>query len=126
MYLYFPTFIPKRGKFKNGDVKFSYNTDVFLDNDLERFDLIATPAKKTFEELKELGYNTRFVSQFTNPKKFYSNYKEDKKSKLLFVGSTWYERESVKYATELGYDVDVYGLNWNGKIPDKYIKGGFN
>ncbi len=125
MYLYFPTFIPKRGKFKNGDVKFSYNTDVFLDNDLERFDLIATPAKKTFEELKELGYNTRFVSQFTNPKKFYSNYKEDKKSKLLFVGSTWYERESVKYATELGYDVDVYGLNWNGKIPDKYIKGGF-
>ena len=51
MYLYFPTFIPKRGKFKNSNVKFLYNTDVFLNNDLERFDLIATPAKKTFEEL---------------------------------------------------------------------------
>lgn len=125
IYLYFPTFLPARGKFKNSNDNFIYNTDAFLDNDLERFDLIATPAKNVYHHLKDLGYNTTFVPQFTNPQKFYKDVNKDKKTKLLFVGSTWYERESVKYAVELGYDVDVYGLNWFGKIPEKYIKGDF-
>ena len=125
MYLYFPTFIPHRGKFINSNDTFLYNTDVFLNNSLEFFDLIATPAKNVLNELKEKGYRAEFVSQFTNPDKFYYSYDENLKSELLFVGSTWYERESVKYATELGYDVSVYGLNWNDKIDNKYIKGDF-
>ena len=123
MYLYFPTFIPWLGKFKNTDDKFKYNTDASLNNHLEDFDLIATPAKKTYEKLKNLGYKAEFVTQFTNPNKFKYSYDENLATDLLFVGSTWYERESVKYALELGYDVDVYGLNWRGKIDDKYIKG---
>ena len=123
MYLYFPTFIPWLGKFKNTDDNFKYNTDASLNNYLEDFDLIATPAKKTYEKLKNLGYKTEFVTQFTNPNKFKYSYDENLATDLLFVGSTWYERESVKYALELGYDVDVYGLNWRGKIDDKYIKG---
>ena len=123
MYLYFPTFIPWLGKFKNTDDKFKYNTDASLNNYLEDFDLIATPAKKTYEKLKNLGYKAEFVTQFTNPNKFKYSYDENLATDLLFVGSTWYERESVKYALELGYDVDVYGLNWRGKIDDKYIKG---
>ena len=123
MYLYFPTFIPWLGKFKNTDDNFKYNTDASLNNYLEDFDLIATPAKKTYEKLKNLGYKAEFVTQFTNPNKFKYSYDENLATDLLFVGSTWYERESVKYALELGYDVDVYGLNWRGKIDDKYIKG---
>jgi spore maturation protein CgeB len=87
--------------------------------------VVATPAKKTYETLKKYGYNTSFITQFTNPNKFKYEYDENKKTELLFIGSTWYERESVKYAVELGYDVSVYGLNWQGKIPNKYIKGGF-
>lgn len=125
MYLYFPTFVPKRGKFKNGDEKFLYNTDAFLDNELEYFDLIATPAKKTFEELKKQGYKTAFVPQFTNADKFKREVVEDLKTDLLFVGSTWYERVSAKYAAELQYDLAVYGLNWEGKIEEKFIKGTF-
>ena len=125
MYLYFPTFIPNRGKFINSNDTFLYNTDAFLNNNLEFFDLIATPAKNVLNELKEKGYKAEFISQFTNPDKFYYSYDESLKSELLFVGSTWYERESVKYAIELGYDVSVYGLNWNGKIDNKYIKGDF-
>lgn len=125
IYLYFPTFVPRRGKFRNTEDEFKYNKDIELNNFLEYFDVIATPAKKKFEELIEYGYNASFVTQFTNPNKFKYEYDENIKSELLFIGSTWYERESVKYAVELGYDVSVYGLGWKDKIPDKYIKGGF-
>lgn len=123
MYLYFPTFIPELGKFRDTNDEFKYNTDAFLGNYLEDFDIITTPAKKTYETLKNKGYNAKFVTQFTNPNKFNYSFNEELKTDLLFVGSTWYERESVKYALELGYNVDVYGLNWKGKIDDKFIKG---
>jgi spore maturation protein CgeB len=125
MYLYFPTFIPKREKFKNTEDLFQYNTQAYLNNELEYFDLIATPAKKTLQDLKSKGYNAVFVPQFTNPQKFKLEYTEDLKTDLLFVGSNWYERTSVMYALELGYPVDVYGLNWKGTIPDKMIKGNY-
>lgn len=125
MYLYFPTFIPKRGKFKNTNDEFKHNTHAELNNYLEYFDEIVTPAKNYFNKLNEYGYRASFITQFTNPNKFKYEYDENVKSNLLFVGSTWYERESVKYAVEFGYDIDVYGLNWKNKIPDKYIKGKF-
>ena len=125
MYLYFPTNIPDRRKFKNSKDVFVYNTKAYLNNSLELFDVITTPAKNVLHELKEKGYNAEFVSQFTNPDKFSYSYDEKLKSELLFVGSTWYERESVKYATELGYDISVYGMGWKNKIDEKYLKGDF-
>lgn len=126
MYFYFPIFIPDRGKFKNTPDTFTYNTHAFLNNELEAFDLIATPAKATLDELKKHGYKAEFVPQFTNSDKFKPTIADEQlKTDLLFIGSVWYERESVKYALENGYDIDVYGLNWKGKIPDKYIKGEF-
>ena len=125
MYLYFPTNIPDRRKFKNSNDVFVYNTKAYLNNSLELFDVITTPAKNVLHELKEKGYNAEFVSQFTNPDKFSYSYDEKLKSELLFVGSTWYERESVKYATELGYDISVYGMGWKNKIDEKYLKGDF-
>ncbi len=125
MYLYFPTFIPEKGKFKNTEDTFHYNTDAFLNNELDYFDMIATPAKATYEQLHKRGYHAAFVPQFTNPKKFKYSPREELKTDLLFVGSTWYERVSVKYALENGYDIAVYGLGWKGKIPDKYLKGDY-
>lgn len=125
MYLYFPTFIPERGKFKNSRDVFYANTDAFLNNELECFDLIATPAKAVYEELQRRGYHTSFVPQFTNPNKFMFAPQADLKADLLFVGSLWYERVSVTYALKNGYDIDVYGLNWHGNIPEKYIKGDY-
>jgi len=125
MYLYFPTFIPEKTKFSNTDDKFFYNTHVHLNNDLEYFDLIATPAKEIYKELQQRGYQTAFIPQFTNPEKFYYAFDDNLKTDLLFVGSTWYERTSVLYAVDFGYDISVYGLNWLGKIPNKYIKGSF-
>ena len=46
-------------------------------------------------------------------------------AKLLFVGSPWYERVSVTYAIENGYDISVYGLGWKDKIPERFIKGDY-
>ncbi len=125
MYLYFPTFIPNKGKFVNIKDEFKYNTDAYLNNELEYFDLIATPAKNIYKELREKGYKTEFIPQFANPGKFF--YEPDKalESDLLFVGSTWYDRVSALYAVDLGYNISIYGLNWQEKVPDKYIKGGF-
>lgn len=125
MYLYFPTFVPNRNKFKNTPDTFKYNTDASLNNNLDYFDLIATPAKNTLRKLQDLGYNAVFVPQFTNPQKFTYAPQEELKTDLLFVGSTWYERISVTYALEYGYDIAVYGLNWEGKIPEHYIKGSY-
>ena len=125
LYLYFPTFVPERGKFKNSEDKFTYNTDAFLNNELEYFDMIATPAKAVYGELKARGYKATFVPQFTNPDKFSNAPDENLKTDLLFVGSTWYDRVSARYAAELGYDLSVYGLNWEGKIDPKYLKGTF-
>lgn len=125
MYFYFPVFIPNAHKFKNTQDTFVYNTDASLNNDLLYFDMIATPAKATLKELKKQGYNAEFVPQFTNPKKFYNAFEKDLQNDLLFVGSTWYERISALYAIELGYDVAIYGMGWQGKVPDRYIKGNF-
>ena len=125
MYLYFPTFVPDRGKFNISKDELKYNTDAYLNNELEYFDKIATPAKVVFEELIRRGYPAEFVPQFTNAQKFYYEYDETLKTDLLFVGSTWYDRISALYAAELGYDVAIYGFNWKGKVDDKFIKGEF-
>lgn len=123
MYLYFPTEIPDTSKFKNTKDTFIYNTDASLNDELQYFDLIATPAEALIPELIKKGHQAVFVPQFTNPQKFKSQFDDTVKSELLFVGSPWYDRVSVLYAIEYGYDISVYGLEWKGKIPDKYIKG---
>ena len=125
IYLYFPTFIPKRDKFRNIDITHKYNTDIFLDNNLDKFDAIITPAKNTYETLNKRGYLAWYIPQFTNDKKFKYKFNENVASELLFVGSYWYNRESALYALEYSYDVDIYGNNWQNKIDSKYIKGGF-
>ena len=57
-----------------------------------------------------VGHKAVFVPQFTNPYKFKPEFDAEAASDLLFVGSPWYERISVTYAVESGYDIDVYGF----------------
>ena len=77
---------------------------------MQYFDLIATPAKALLPELRKKGHKAVFVPQFTNPEKFRPEPDTALQSELLFVGSPWYERVSVTYAVEYGYDIAVYGL----------------
>lgn len=125
MYLYFPTEISDTAKFKNTHDIFVHNTDASLNDELQYFDLIATPAKALIPELRKKGHRAVFVPQFTNADKFKPESDTSRQSELLFVGSPWYERVSVTYAIENGYDISVYGLGWRDKIPERFIKGDY-
>ena len=94
-----------------------------LDNDFRNFDIIAVASKSYTEELNKKNINAVYIPQFTNPEKFYPSPKEELKSDILFVGSNWHDRTSLRYAIEEGFNVSVYGYNWKGIIPDNMYKG---
>ena len=94
-----------------------------LDDDFQNYDIIAVASKSYTEELNNFGINAIYIPQFTNPEKFYPAPKNELKTDILFVGSNWHDRTSLRYAIELGYDVSVYGYNWKGIVPDNMYKG---
>jgi len=62
--------------------------------------------------------------QCTDPELFYPDPDEKYKHDLLFVGnSRKVYRKILKDLLPTDYDLAVYGTNWKGIIPDKYIKG---
>ncbi len=96
--------------------------DTNLDDDLQNFDLIAAASPTYAEELKAAGINAVYTPQFTNPEKFYPAPDDALKTDILFVGSNWHDRTSLRYAIESGFDVAVYGYNWSGVVPDEMYK----
>ena len=97
--------------------------DASLDDDFQNYDIIAVASQKYTNELNEYGINAIYIPQFTNPQKFYPAPKDELKTDILFVGSNWHDRTSLRYSIELGYNVSVYGYNWHGIIPDFMYKG---
>ena len=93
-----------------------------LDDDLQNFDLIAVASPSYAEELKAAGINAVYVPQFTNPEKFYPAPEDGLKTGILFVGSNWHDRTSLRYAIESGFEVAVYGYNWGGVVPAEMYK----
>lgn len=93
-----------------------------LDDDWQNYDIIAVASKTYAQKLKEVGINALYVPQFTNPQKFYPAPKNELKQDILFVGSNWHDRTSLRYAIESGFDVAVYGYNWQGFIPQEMYK----
>ena len=64
--------------------------------------------------------------QCSNTDKFFKKEIKPKKEPLLFVGNSRnVYRQSVKFAIELGMEIDVYGGGWEQFIPAKYIKSTF-
>ena len=62
--------------------------------------------------------------QCTDPELFYPDPDESYKHDLLFVGNSRnVYRKVIKDLLPTDYDLAVYGTNWKGIIPDKYIKG---
>ncbi len=94
-----------------------------LDDDFQNYDIIAVASKKYAKQLNDYGINAIYVPQFTNPQKFYPNFKSELKTDILFVGSNWHDRTSLRYTIELGYNVSVYGYNWHGIVPENMYKG---
>jgi GT2 family glycosyltransferase/spore maturation protein CgeB len=62
--------------------------------------------------------------QCTDPELFYPDPDKKYRHDLLFVGnSRKVHRKILKDLLPTDYDLAVYGTNWKGIIPDKYIKG---
>ena len=93
-----------------------------LDDDWQNYDVIVVASKTYTEELQKVGINAHYIPQFTNPDKFYLSPADAPETDILFVGSNWHNRTSLLYAIESGFEVAVYGFNWQGIVPDKMYK----
>ncbi len=93
-----------------------------LDDDWQNFDLIAVASLSYTEKLNRAGINAVYVPQFTNPEKFYPAPDPTLTTDILFVGSNWHDRTSLRYALEAGFNVAVYGYNWQGIVPAEMYK----
>lgn len=93
-----------------------------LDDDWQNFDLIAVASPDYAAELKRAGIDAVYVPQFTNPEKFYPAPDPALATDILFVGSNWHDRTSLRYALEAGFTVAVYGYNWQSLVPPEMYK----
>lgn len=96
--------------------------DANLDDDWQNFDVIAVASPAYAAELNRAGIKAVYVPQFTNPEKFYPDPDPALASDILFVGSNWHDRTSLRYALEAGFTVAVYGYNWQGIVPPEMYK----
>lgn len=96
--------------------------DANLDDDWQNFDVIAVASPTYAAELNRAGIKAVYVPQFTNPEKFYPAPDPALASDILFVGSNWHDRTSLRYALEAGFTVAVYGYNWQGIVPPEMYK----
>ncbi len=96
-----------------------------LDDDWQNFEVIAVASPSYAAKLQENGINVVYAPQFTNPDRFYPAYDEELKTDILFVGSNWHDRTSLRYALESGFKVAVYGYNWRGVVPDEMYKADY-
>jgi len=97
--------------------------DSALSDDWQNYDIVAVASKSYAQKLNEQGIKAVYVPQFTNADKFYPNFDEKLAHDILFVGSNWHDRTSLRYAIESGFEVAVYGFNWYGIVPDEMYKG---
>ena len=126
LYVYYPLAFNKNSSKKinkqtlNSRLPMPQNAN--LDDDLQNFDIIAVASPTYTKTLNQNGIKAIYIPQFTNPDKFYPSPKEDLKTDILFVGSNWHDRTSLRYAIEQGFDVSVYGYNWENIVPPQMYK----
>jgi len=129
LYLYYPMSYSKISKNKILKQKLNSRSpqpiNANLDDDFQNYDLIATASPSYAKKLQENGINAIYTPQYTNPNKFYPNPDEKLKTDILFVGSNWHDRTSLRYAIESGFNVSVYGYNWQGIVPQEMYKASY-
>ena len=126
LYVYYPMAYDKQSTIKQNKTKLNNRNQMpqnsSLDDDFQNYDIIAVASKTYTKELNDNNINAIYIPQFTNPQKFYPDPQEELKTDILFVGSNWHDRTSLRYAIEEGFNVSVYGFNWYGIIPDSMYK----
>ena len=127
LYVYYPMAFHKDSKNKINKNKLNNRPqppqESNLDDDWQNYDIIAVASKSYAEKLNQNGIKAIYVPQFTNTSKFYPEKDESVATDILFVGSNWHDRTSLRYAIEAGFNVDVYGYRWEGVIPENMYKG---
>lgn len=110
--------VPKYHDFVDEDrISVVYETIPYALEEVKNADIIFTGSLKKDKEYKKMGLNSYFVPQFTRLDKFYPAYKEEYKSKLLFVGNDWRMkgtiRKTIDYAMRNNIKIDIYGGGWD-------------
>jgi spore maturation protein CgeB len=126
LYVYYPMAYNKHSKEKllkeNINRRATMPENASLDDDWQNYDVIAVASKTYAEELQNFGIEAHYVPQFTNPDKFSPTPDDTHKTDILFVGSNWHNRTSLLYALESGFEVAVYGFNWQGIVPENMYR----
>lgn len=78
-------------------------------------DVFISASKYWANKMEQMGYESYYLPQFTNPKKFYYDYDERLKSEVLFVGNFHFYRQGLVWAIKEGAPITIYG--------DKYPEG---
>lgn len=105
--------LPKYHKsFDRDKIGILFETVPYALTQVANADIVFTGSLKKYKEYKNLGINAHFLPQFTRTDKFYPAYKPEYQTNVLFIGNQWREfdlRKSVRYASEMGVEVDIYG-----------------
>ena len=89
-------------------------------------DVFISASKYWADKMADLGFESYYLPQFTNPKKFYYDYDESLKSEVLFVGNFHFHRQGLLWAIQKGAPITIYGDNYpkdvaKGKYVDNRI-----
>ena len=102
-----------------------YETVPYKKWEYRNADLIFTGSLKNDVKYKEMGFNSYYIPQFTRLDKFYPDYKDEYKNKLLFIGNKWpnfVTRKTVYYGLKNGFDLSIYGSGWDEVLSDEQMK----
>lgn len=126
LYVYYPMAYTARSAVKinkkNLNARALEPVDSNLGDDWRNYDILAVASPSYATELRKNGIKAIYIPQFTNPEKFYPAPDKNLKADILFVGSNWHDRTSLRYALESGFNVSVYGYNWQGIVPKDMYK----
>ena len=129
LYCYYPMFYNSASAVKKDKNTLNHKKnmpkDASLDDDWQNYDMIAVASSSYAKKLNDMGIKAIYVPQFTNTQKFYPNPDKELETDILFVGSNWHDRTSLRYAIESGYYVAVYGYNWEGIVPYEMYRGNY-
>lgn len=89
-----------------------------------RYDVIFVASKQYATQLAPMVKPpVHPLLQCTNPRRFYLDNRSDFETKLLFVGNSRKQRRTaVMAAVENSLPIEVCGREWEGIIPDNFIK----
>ena len=110
--------IKKRDQLKVADYGY---LQVFFD-ELQFYDAMAVASERYAEKMREAGFKTYYVPQFTNPKRFYFEYDENVTSEVLFIGSRPHKRKASKILLKYkDIPLSLYGPENDGFAIADYV-----